>query len=108
MSSLLIIFFITLLTVVGDAQLKKASHLPSSYLQPSFYIGLCIYIITAFLWIHVYRSMKFSLSGIIYSILTMIIFVAFGMIFFKEKLITIEYIGLLLGILSIILLARFA
>jgi multidrug transporter EmrE-like cation transporter len=108
MTAILLMLVLTIITVFADALLKKASHAASSFLQPSFFVGVIIYIVTAFFWVQIYRTMKFSHAAIVYSVMLITITVMVGIFFFHEKLSVIEYVGLILGLLSVLLLSRFA
>ena len=110
MHSLIVLFFIlmtTLFTVVGDSFLKKANDHVKMFGNKDFYLGLMVYMVTAFLWVFIYRMTKFSISGVVYSILGMVVFVVIGVFMFGEKLSMMEYVGIGLAPSSILLLARF-
>lgn len=110
MKSLIVFIFIlltTLFTVVGDSFLKKANNHLAKFTNSDFYIGLGVYIITAFLWVFIYKMTKFSLSGVVYSIMGMVVFVAMGVFMFGEKLSTMEYVGIGMAIGSLLILGRF-
>ncbi len=102
------ILFITILTAIGDAFLKKSSESAHPFTEKTFLVGLLIYSCTAFLWTFVYKYMKLSTSAAIYSVFSIIILTSIGLFIFKEQLNHMEIIGLVMAIASLILLARFA
>lgn len=104
---LMMILMTTIFTVIGDSFLKKANDHTARFLNRDFFLGLAVYAITAFLWVFIYRMTKFSLSGVVYSILGMVVFVIIGVFMFGEKLSVIEYVGIGMALSSMILLARF-
>lgn len=103
----LLIIGITLLTVFGDAYLKKSSELSKPFTSSQFLFGLLVYATTAYLWVYMYREVKFSTIGVVYSILTMLFFVLTGVFVFHETLLTKEVLGLMLALGSVLLLSRF-
>ena len=108
----MIIFIIgiilSIVTVVGDVLVKQAS-LQSSFSGWKFLLlGAVIYALTAFGWFFVMRSMKLSTLGVLYAVTCVVLLAFVSMFFFKEKVSTIEILGISLGILSIILLYKFA
>ena len=107
MTPLAIIAAITVFTAVGDMFLKNSSSSPVLFANKSFLVGLAIYVSTAFLWVFVYRSEKFSLSGAVYSLLTMLLFVGIGVFVYHETLSKTELLGLGFGLISVILLGRY-
>lgn len=101
------ILLTTLFTVMGDSFLKKANEHSLRFANKDFLIGLIVYIITAFLWVFIYKMTKFSLSGVVYSILGMVVFVLVGIFVFGEKLSILEYVGVGMALGSLAILARF-
>ncbi|MFZ2152923.1 MAG: hypothetical protein WAV41_02595 [Microgenomates group bacterium] len=104
---LIAIMATTLFTVVGDSFLKKANDHAARFMNVDFYIGLVMYMMTAYMWVMIYRMTKFSLSGVVYSILGMVVFVFMGVFMFGEKLSVTEYVGIGMALSSMIILARF-
>ena len=102
-----LVLAITIFTVWGVSFLKKAGNYIHFFLNRDFFIGFAIYASTAFLWVFVYKYAKFSISGAVYSILSLIAFVILGVGMFGEKLSGIEVIGLGMGVGSLIILSKF-
>ena len=107
LATLLKIVLLTIYTVEGDYFLKRASMHPSRYWNVDFLIGIFIYASTAFIWVMIYRSTKFSISGVLYSIISLIVFVIIGVAMFGDKLSWLEFMGVALGLGSIVILQRF-
>lgn len=104
---LVVICLTTVFTVIGDSFLKKASEQEGRFVNSNFLLGLAIYTATAFLWVFIYKMTKFSLSGIVYSIVGILMFVVVGVFMFGEKLSAWEYIGAGMAVSSVVILARF-
>lgn len=94
--------------VIGDSFLKISGGGEKFVNLKFFIIGLVVYASTAFGWFYVMKSVKLSTIGVIYSISTVLLLVAVGVIFFHEKLKIHEIIGIVAAIISIVLLSRFA
>lgn len=101
------IILLTIFTVEGDYFLKKASTHASRFLNIDFLIGILIYASTAFVWVIIYKSTKFSISGVLYSIISLLVFVIIGMTMFGDKLSKLEYIGIAMALSSILILQRY-
>ncbi|MEK7181054.1 MAG: hypothetical protein AAB738_01815 [Patescibacteria group bacterium] len=104
---LVLVLAITIFTVWGDSFLKKAGNHINFFLNREFLLGFVIYAATAFLWVFVYKYAKFSISGAIYSVLSLITFVVLGVGMFGEKLTGIEVVGLGMGVGSLVILSKF-
>ncbi|MCR4311009.1 MAG: hypothetical protein NUV54_00335 [Candidatus Taylorbacteria bacterium] len=69
---------------------------------------MLIYTGTAFGWFYVMKHMKLSSLGIVYALTVSILVVLVGVLYFHEKLNTPEIIGMIMAVISLILLSRFA
>lgn len=98
----------SLLGVVGDYFLKLASGNENSLKTTSFYIGFVLYASTAFGWVFVMKHLKLATIGVVYSISMVLLLTAIGVVFFRESLNHYEIAGLVMAIVSLILLIRFA
>lgn len=107
MKVLIQILTVTAFTVLGDSFLNKAGKHASIYLNRDFLIGLLTYIVTAFVWVYIYKSTKFAISGVVYSVASILMFVLIGVFMFHEILGRTEYLGIGFGAISLILLSRF-
>lgn len=107
LTPILTIVLLASIGVLGDYFIKLSGsemrHINYTY----FLIGMIIYALTAFGWFYAMRHVKLSTLGIFYSITTVVLLVFVGVVLFKENLSIYEIIGVILGIISIIILARF-
>jgi len=98
----------SLLGVLGDYFLKLASDEEHSLRTPHFYIGFAVYASTAFGWVFVMKHLKLATIGVLYSVSMILLLTAIGTVFFQESLGRYEIAGLVMAIVSLILLVRFA
>ena len=94
--------------VLADYFIKVSGSGPKYINYPYFFIGMIVYALTAFGWFYVMKYVKLSTLGIFYSVTTVVLLALVGTILFKEHLSAYETIGIILGIISIIILARFS
>jgi small multidrug resistance pump len=94
--------------VIGDYFLKLASQQDTPLRSGWFYVGFSVYASTAFGWVFVMKHMKLAAVGVVYSISMIVLLAAVGSIGFGESLGPREVIGLILAIVSLYLLMRFA
>lgn len=99
--------FLSLITVLGDSFVKKASLLQKYSGLRWLVAGSLIYALTAFGWFLVMRRMKLSTAAVVYSISVVIFLSLISVFYFKEKLNPSEIIGIGAALLSLILLYRF-
>jgi small multidrug resistance pump len=98
----------SLVGILGDYFLKLASASDHSLKTKSFYIGFILYASTAFGWVFVMKYLKLATIGVVYSISMVVLLTAIGVLFFQETLNYYEIAGLILAVVSLILLVRFA
>ena len=98
---------ISAITVYADFFVKKASLL-SNVWNKWLLAGAFIYGLTAIGWVFTLREAKLSTLGVIYGVSTIILVVALSVFVFHEKLSTLEIIGILLGIISLVILYKFS
>jgi drug/metabolite transporter (DMT)-like permease len=106
--NILVVVVVTIVTVLGDMFLKNATTQTGSRQIISMGLGIGIYILVAFGFFYMYKLMDFSVSGVIYAIMTIVLFVAVGALVYHESINMYEWIGVGLAITSVVLLARFA
>ncbi len=97
----------TIITVVADILIKN-SAIQNNLYSWQFILSIAIYGLTAFGWFFVMRKEKLSTLGVFYSITTVITLILIGVFFFKEKISSLEIIGIVLAIASLIILSRFS
>jgi small multidrug resistance pump len=98
----------SLVGVLGDYYLKLASGSEHSLRTPWFYIGFAVYASTAFGWVFVMKSLKLATIGVVYSVSMIVLLTLVGVVFFRESMTLYEVAGVILAIVSLILLVRFA
>lgn len=106
---ILAILGVTAVTTFGDFFLEWATKDPNRFVHlPKFLIGWFIYSLTAVGWFLVYRFEKLSTVGPIYSIFTILFFVFYSVVIFKESISGMEIFGIILALVALIILGRFA
>ncbi|MDZ4656789.1 MAG: EamA family transporter [Bythopirellula sp.] len=94
--------------VVGDYFLKLASGHANPLKSGWFYLGFVLYASTAFGWVFVMKSLKLGTIGVLYSVCMVLFLTVIGVVVFKETLNYYEIAGLVLAVISLTLLTRFA
>src|SRR2546430_16291062 len=98
----------SLVGVVGDYYLKLASAKDESLKSPAFYLGFVLYASTAFGWVFVMKHLKLATISVLYSVSLVLLLTAIGVVLFRESLNYFEIIGIVLAVVSLVLLIRFA
>lgn len=96
---------LSIVGVVGDVYLKKASAFERPFLSANFLVGLALYSATAFGWALAMKHLKMAAVGAIYSVSTVLLLAVSGALFFNERLTTAEWLGIGLAITSLALLS---
>ena len=105
--TLIIALSLSAVSVLADYFIKKAS-IGNNAWGRWLTLGAIIYGLTAVGWFFAMKNMKLFTLGAIYGISCIVILVMLSIFVFHEKINTIEIIGILLGIVSIIILYKFA
>lgn len=112
MNAVLITFLIgiglSVITVFADALIKQASLQNAFSGWKMLILGAIIYGLTAFGWFFVMRKIKLSTLGILYGVSCVILLTLVSVFYYKEKINTFEIFGIVLAIISLIILSRFA
>lgn len=106
-TTILIVILLAAVGVLGDYFIKESGSGSEYILYGPFILGTIIYALTAIGWFYAMKSIKLGVLGIFYSLTTVILLAIVGAIFFKERLTTLDVVGISLGIVSIVILARF-
>ena len=106
--AVLVTLGISLACLAGDYYLKRASQLAQPFRSIEFVLGIVIFAATAAGWVIVLRVLKLGTIGVIYGVATVIFMTLLGWLGFGESLRWHEWAGIILGIISILLLTRFA
>ncbi len=101
MNGVAIIIIVSLISLIGDVVLKKASDNGNMYLLG---LGVFLYAIDAVMWFFAYKYSKFSTVGVLYSLLIIFASITIGILFFKEKIVFKEVVGIIFGLVSLLLL----
>lgn len=98
---------LSIITVAADYFVKKAS-LSASVWNRWLAVGAVIYGSTAIGWVFVMRGMKLSALGVVYGVCCIIFLTLTSLVVFHEKITLLGLVGVILGIVSILLLYKFA
>ena len=102
------IFLISIVTIFGDVLMKLAGN-SNKYIDVSYLsYGMFLYLITGIGWFFAMKYVELSSIGTIYGLTTAILLTLIGFFFFRENINIIEFIGIMMGVVSIFLLTRFA
>jgi drug/metabolite transporter (DMT)-like permease len=99
---------LSLVAVLADYFLKRASAAPTPFRTVWFLIGFLIYASTAFGTVFVFRHLKMAVSGVVYSVCLVLFLTVMGSVGFRETLRPVEMVGIVMALGSLVLLARFA
>ena len=94
--------------VLGDYLLKLASVQKSPLRGKWFYLGFAVYASTAFGWVFVMKHLKLATISVVYSMSMILLLTAIGTFVFRESLNGFEIVGIVLAVISMVLLIRFA
>jgi drug/metabolite transporter (DMT)-like permease len=106
--AVLVTIAFSVIGVLGDYFLKLASAREQPLRASSFYLGFALYASTAFGWVFVMKYLKLATISVLYSVSLVLLLTAIGVILFQESLSYFEVIGIVLAVISLVLLMRFA
>ncbi len=104
MKTTLITIGLTLILVIADFLIKKATLVKGNYSVLLMVIAVILYGLSPIGWYWVMTKYKLLSIGAIYSVLTVVLLTIIGLVFFNEKVSVREVIGLCLAVVSLILL----
>jgi len=107
MVSFLLAIGLSIITVVADWIIKIASLEKGFLGWKMLTLGCLVYALTGVGWFFVMRNMKLSVSGVLYGVTCILLLALLSIFYFREKITTLELLGLGLAVASIVLLARF-
>ena len=105
---MLITIAFSVIGVLGDYFLKLASAKEQSLRTGWFYVGFVLYASTAFGWVFVMKHLKLATISVLYSVSLVLLLTAVGVVLFHESLNYFEVIGIVMAVISLVLLMRFA
>src|SRR5215831_19805518 len=106
--AVLVTITFSVIGVLGDYFLKLASAREQPLRATSFYVGFVLYASTAFGWVFVMSRLKLATISVLYSVLLVLLLTGIGVVLFRESLNYFEMIGIVLAVVSLVLLMRFA
>jgi small multidrug resistance pump len=106
--AVLVTIAFSVIGVLGDYFLKIASGREKSLQTPWFYLGFALYASTAFGWVFVMKHLKLATISVLYSVSLVLLLTVVGVVLFRESLNYFEVIGIVLAVVSLVLLMRFA
>jgi small multidrug resistance pump len=106
--AVLVTIAFSVIGVLGDYFLKLASAREQSLRTGWFYLGFALYASTAFGWVFVMKHLKLATISVLYSVSLVLLLTAIGVVLFRESLNYFEVIGIVLAVISLVLLMRFA
>jgi drug/metabolite transporter (DMT)-like permease len=106
--AVLVTIAFSVIGVVGDYFLKIASAREQPLRTGWFYFGFALYASTAFGWVFVMKHLKLATISVLYSVALVLLLTAIGVVVFRESLNYFELIGIVLAVVSLVLLMRFA
>ena len=105
---MLVTIAFSVIGVLGDYFLKLASAREQPLRAISFYIGFALYASTAFGWVFVMKHLKLATISVLYAVSLVLLLTAIGVVLFRESLNYFEVIGIVLAVIALVLLMRFA
>lgn len=108
MSGVVLVIILGIVGAIGDWFIKLAGSGPKYIDWRWFVLGAFVYSLTTVGWFFAMKDVKLSSIGIIYTVVTAVLLAAIGILFFHERLNTYEMVGIILAVISVILLSRFA
>ena len=96
------------ITVLADSLIKQGSLKIAFSGWPYLAIGSLIYGLTGLGWFFIMRKIKLSTLGVLYAVSCVILLTLVSVFYFKEKISPLEIVGIILAIISLVIMARFA
>jgi small multidrug resistance pump len=106
--AVLITIIFSVIGVLGDYFLKLASGREQPLRTSWFYLGFALYASTAFGWVFSMKYLKLATISVLYSVSLVLLLTAIGVVLFRESLNYFEVTGIVLAVISLVLLMRFA
>ena len=108
MPSVLLVFLICAVGVLGDVFLKLSGSGPKGFDWRLAVLGVAIMGASVIGVYFAFKQMKFASFGVLYSLGTILIMVLVGLFYFKERLTLPEMVGVAAACVAVALLGRFA
>jgi undecaprenyl phosphate-alpha-L-ara4N flippase subunit ArnF len=107
MRTTLLIVFLSLLGVAGDALIKLSGQGDKAIELKWFWLGFLVYMLTVPGWFVAMKLVNLSSLGAIYAVSTVLLLVCADVLFFNAKLTGREALGIGLAIAAVVTLRRF-
>ena len=110
-STLMTILFtlgLSLFSVTGDFLIKQASLQKSFSGWKSLLLGSLVYGLSGIGWFFIFKRLKLSTAAVTFSIFLIIMVTLISVLYFKEKISAWEIVGIIMAIISLLILYRFA
>lgn len=98
--------FCALVVIVGDYLIKRAADDDLSLASAVFAAGLGLYAVSAVLWYFAMRNITLGQAGVAFSMFTLIALCLMGVVFFDERLLGREALGIGFALVSMALMTR--
>jgi len=98
---IILVVVVSILEVIGDVLFKEWIIKNNKYL---LCLGIIAYLIATTFWAFSLKFQNLSKAVVIFGVLTVIIGVLVGVLLYKEPLTTLNIVGVILGLASIVLL----
>lgn len=98
---------LTIVTVAADVLIKKAS-LANLVFSWQMLAAFIIYGLTTLGWFFLLQKFKLSSLAALYGICNILFLTIISALYFKERIYPLEIFGIILALISLIILARFA
>jgi drug/metabolite transporter (DMT)-like permease len=102
--SVIFTFFLSVICVIADYFLKRASESDAPYYTHWFIIALVVEVFITFGWIYVMQHIKLATLGALSSVFTVLLLAILGVFVFNESLSYQEITGIFLAVISLFLL----
>ena len=106
--AVLVTIAFSVINVLGDYFLKLANGREQPLRTSWFYLGFALCASTAFGWVFVMKHLKLATISVLYSVSLVLLLTTVGVLLFRESLNYFEVIGIVLAVISLVLLMRFA
>jgi drug/metabolite transporter (DMT)-like permease len=104
--AMLIVALLATLTALADLFFKLASERTQPLHSRHFWVGVILYSIVGVGTVYVFQYLKLAVFGITYAVTDVLLLALIGTWVFREQLSRSEWMGIGLGLISLILLSR--
>ncbi|MGP3699358.1 hypothetical protein [Rhodobacter sp. NSM] len=102
---LAVLLVISIVTLLGDYLIKKATGTEQGLLSLTFLVGMLFYGLPAVGWFYLMKSHSLAMLGVLYASSTVLLMAALGVFVFREAFGLREAIGVSLAVASILIMS---